>query len=115
MDDTHQLNASWDLPVQHQVTAYGKITEALGDIRPGLPQFWIPGKQPAFLLDGVEQTIGSGWIVLGNIKPEGDQVRFSLGGLAKNRHVGLLVGSVQAFSGSLLDFLHGTVSALAAL
>lgn len=74
------------------------MPELLGDIWPGLPQLRVLGKQPAFLLEGIEQVICGNGIILRDVEPDIDQILFGLGGLLKTA----MTGDYRSLSASRL-------------
>jgi len=92
------------------------MSEVLSDIWAFLPQLWVIGEQPAFLLKGIEQVIRGSGVILGDVEPDIDQILFSLGGLLNNDHIqSLSVVLCRAFARSLLDLFHRAVPAFATL
>lgn len=69
MDHPDDFDATSDFTVKDQIAANRKVAKIGADVRPGGAEARLPGEQVAFRLDLIENAIGRGRIVLGDITP----------------------------------------------
>jgi hypothetical protein len=92
----NNFNAPFAFPVEDKVAAHPPRADVGADVNPFDTQAGIIGQLAAFLIECIEQPVGSAEIVLGDISPDLDQILFGLSraGQTTWRHVIVLSSGV---------------------
>lgn len=82
----HDLDAVGDLAVQDKVPPDRKIAKVRRNVGPCRAKARLVGEKQELLLDVVKHAVGGARVVIGDVKPDVDQVFLGLGRALDRRH-----------------------------